>query len=218
MARWLRRIKHALTVNKRADLLRALQAGSTVLDVGCGNDAAFHAKNINPNIVYEGVDVGDYNILHKDAFDVYTIVQSEDFALTLENMDKEYDLVISNHNLEHCLYPYRMIDAMCARIKPGGLLYLAFPNEDSIGFPCRAGSLNFYDDCTHKWLPRGHLVVDRVRDNGLSMIESHIPFRPRTEYWMGWVMEPWSSLTQKTMAGTWAYWGFENVLLAQRPV
>ena len=38
---------------------------------------------------------------------------------------------------------------MCISLKKGGILYMAFPCEESITFPSREGTLNFYDDPTH---------------------------------------------------------------------
>jgi len=214
----LRQIRNFFISNKRRDLFRALRPGALVLDVGCGNDSAFHAKNINPHMVYEGVDIGEYHLDHKDAFDGYTLVDSEQFAMALECMSKEYDLVISNHNIEHCFSPYRVLEAMCVRLKPGGMLYLAFPHENTIGLPSRSGSLNFYDDATHSWLPSASFIIQLLENNGLTLLEAHVPYQPGKEYLLGLFMEPLSRLKNKVMPGTWAYWGFENVLIAMRPV
>ena len=38
-------------------------------------------------------------------------------------------------------------------LKKGGIIYLVTPSEKSIDFPSREGTLNYYDDKTHKYKP-----------------------------------------------------------------
>ena len=42
---------------------------------------------------------------------------------------------------------------MMNKLKQGGMLYLSFPCYDSLYFPRRMGTLNYYDDETHTEIP-----------------------------------------------------------------
>ncbi len=60
----------------------------------------------------------------------------------------------------------RGTDAVCGDLvyvrkdRPDEMLYLSFPCEASVRFPGRVGSLNFFDDPTHRKPPRWQGVLD----------------------------------------------------------
>jgi GT2 family glycosyltransferase/SAM-dependent methyltransferase len=212
----LRRLRGWMTVNRRREMFLALPPGARVLDVGCGNDAAYHAKNINPRVVYEGIDVGDYNLAHPEAFDRYTLTGSAEFADTVARAEGPFDLVISNHNLEHCEDPARVVAALCGQVKPGGTLYLAFPSARSDRLPSRGGSLNFHDDATHLRIPDAAEVFRTLERSGLTVTEIGNPRQPFKEWLLGLVSEPASRWCNQVLPGTWAFWGFETMIVARR--
>lgn len=212
----LRRLRGWMTVNRRREMLLALPPGARVLDVGCGNDAAYHAKSINPRVVYEGIDVGDYNLAHPEAFDRYTLTGSAEFAKTVARAEGPYDLVISNHNLEHCEDPARVVAALCGQVKPGGTLYLAFPSARSDRLPSRGGSLNSHDDATHLRIPDAAEVLGTLERSGLVVTEANDPQQPFKEWLLGLVSEPASRWRNQVLPGTWAFWGFETMIVARR--
>ncbi|MDR1653380.1 MAG: class I SAM-dependent methyltransferase [Prevotellaceae bacterium] len=135
-----------------------------MLDVGCGNNSPQKTKALRPDIHYVGLDIEDYNqqIPVNHFADEYILTDPSKFADEIEKRIGEFDAVISCHNLEHCNDYRRVIDAMFGALRPGGYVYIAFPCENSVHFPSRKGTLNFYDDPTHKNVLSCSDVTNRI--------------------------------------------------------
>lgn len=217
-------MKHLLKILLRprgkAAFINLLPQGIVLLDVGCGSNSPARIKAQRPDIVYIGLDVRDYNhktppSLHADH---YTVVPPEDFAAEIEKLRGQCDAVISSHNLEHCLEPERVLCAITATLKPRGRLYLSFPAEESLGFPHRAGTLNFHDDPTHDQMPRYRDVIAVLENHGMLIEYTRKRHRPPLLFVLGLLLEPISALTRRTMPGlvTWALYGFESIIWARR--
>lgn len=64
--------------------LKSLPAGAQVLDVGCGNNSPRNAKVLRPDIVYTGLDVGDYNQQGSPGYaNAYVVVSSSECAAAI---------------------------------------------------------------------------------------------------------------------------------------
>lgn len=211
LAAWLRpRGKQAF--------LKSLPSGARVLDVGCGNNSPRDAKVLRPDIVYFGLDVGDYN--QQDSLryaDSYTVVPPAQFAAAIAAHAGNMDAVVSSHNLEHCDDPGAVLRAMAAALRPGGRLFLAFPCEQSVRFPRRRGCLNFFDDATHNTVPRWDAVTHTLQESGLTFRYATRRYRPALLAAAGLVLEPVAWLLARNMpAGTtWALYGFETIIWGQ---
>lgn len=177
-------------------------------------------KNL-PGIYYVGLDVGDYNqsVDPTTYADELIYVKSCDFRTAIEKYEDEFDTVISTHNLEHCDDYKGVLLAMINALKKGGLLYLPFPCEESVSFPSRKGTLNFYDDSTHQnvipYLP----TLQTIKESGANIVFKRKRFRPFIPFVIGLFYEPWGSLTKtlcSVMKGTWALYGFETVIIVKK--
>lgn len=189
-----------------------------LLDVGCGNDSPMRVKTFCRDCYYVGVDVGDYNQSAESIrlADEYHVFTPELFAEGIDGLPSDFDAVLSAHNLEHCNEPEQTLRAMRRRLRTGGRLYLSFPNSDSVNFPHRAGTLNFYDDPTHTYVPDFTNVLDILRQEGMEIAKAIKGYRPLYYRIMGRVLEPFSKRKGKIMKGTWAYWGFETIIAANK--
>lgn len=203
---------------KQAFVLK-LKKKAKVLDVGCGNNSPWVIKHWRPDIYYIGIDVGDYNNT-KDSLeyaDEYICSDAERFAQSIYDIKGKMDAVISSHNIEHCNHPVETLNAMCRKLKNGGMLFLSFPSEKSTGFPKgRSGTLNFYDDPTHVWMPEYKNILKILRKNRMDIVFSRSQYRPPYYFAWGGVLEPVSRIKRKVMRGTWAFWGFEAVIWARK--
>lgn len=218
------RLRHALARRLRPHgklaFLRSLPPGAAVLDVGCGNASPRDAKLLRPDLRYHGLDVADYNQNGSVQFaDTYTLVTPAGFAGAILRWQGQMDAVVSAHNLEHCDEPAAVLEAMARALRPGGRLYLAFPSEASVGFPSRRGTLNFFDDPTHQQVPRWEPVLRQLRSHGLSIGFARARYRPRLLALAGLVLEPLAWVTRRNdpLGASWALYGFEAVVWAQRP-
>ena len=152
--------------------------GSTVLDVGCGNDSAFQYKKAFPLIYYIGLDIQDYQNSNKGYEDRLITCKPEDFSTQIR-MLKDIDIVISRHNLEHCNEPIKVVEAICDCLKPGGIIFFAFPNKNSVNLPSRRITLNYFDDLTHNPLPPDlPKIVKILEQKNLSVLKVLDPYQP----------------------------------------
>jgi SAM-dependent methyltransferase len=200
----------------RTSFLAKLGATPWVLDVGCGNGSPVTFKKVNPNMVYVGLDIHDDN--QGLIADEYIITTPEQFPEAIEQRCNSFDAIVCNHNIEHCLFPSRTLRAIVGALKEGGKLYLAFPCSESERFPSRIGTLNFYDDPTHCYLPDVKEIVEILYSEGCRVEFLAKRYRPILPFIFGLVLEPLSILTRKCMplSWTWALYGFETVIWATR--
>ncbi|SBS75857.1 Methyltransferase type 11 [uncultured Mycobacterium sp.] len=200
--------------------LKHLPPDARVLDVGCGNNSPARSKIYAPTIHYTGLDIGDYNQSDGsiESADRYVLTNSEDFASTIESMADSFDAVVSAHNLEHCKDPDETLRAMCGALTRGGQLFLAFPCEASVNFPSRARTLNFYDDPTHQKPINLSRVFEILSKSGMTVSYSVRRYRPPLLAAAGLLLEPVAALSRRSMplTTTWALYGFETVIWADR--
>jgi SAM-dependent methyltransferase len=185
-----------------------------LLDVGCGNQSAELIKGIRPNIYYTGIDVGDYNqsSTSLDLIDNYVVVKPEDFAKSIEQFRESQDVVISNHNIEHTNEPEKCLESMAESLKHGGRIYIAFPSKLSTLFPSRAGTLNFYDDESHKNLMDFEATCKILRNNGIKITFATPSMRGWYLKRLGEKEEGLSASSNRVLGATWDFWGFEAII------
>jgi SAM-dependent methyltransferase len=218
-AGWLTRAKRRVLNQKyKPDFILQLPRGARTLDVGCGNNSAQSTKKLRTDLYYVGLDIGDYNQKNHPAnhADEYIITSSEMFAEEIEKRAGIFEAVISSHNLEHCERPQQVLSAMCRCLVPGGQLFLSFPSEQSVNFPRRSGTLNFYDDDSHREVPRFMEVMELIQAAGLKIEFSAKHYRPLYKYLKGLLNEPRSAANKRVYNGTWALYGFESIIWARR--
>lgn len=170
-----------------------------------------------PESHYVGIDVGDYNQTRPISANEYITTSGDLFAAQIERFDAFFDAVISSHNLEHCDERDRCLRAMLRALKKDGRIFLSFPCAESVTFPSRKGTLNYYDDYTHKAAPPDLASVKSI----LQELNCEIEFvserySPLVLSAIGAIFEPLSRIRRKTMIGTWEFYGFETILVARR--
>lgn len=201
----------------KLDFLRRLPGDSRILDLGCGNNSPKITKEILPNCYYVGIDVGNYNQNSDIPADEYLIVSPDKFNGSISIYNNSMDAAISSHNVEHCLDGYGAIDALAKSLKIGGKAYISFPSFDSKNFPSRTGTLNYYDDLGHNSEPPDFgKVISALSANGLRIDYATTRHQPPLSWVMGLGTENSSVESGNLKDGTWAYWGFETVIWAER--
>ena len=194
---------------------------SFILDVGCGNNSVRKIKKFLPNAFYVGVDICDYYLddLSKKMIDKYILLSKENFAYGISKIRMDFDLVISQHNIEHVNDRVAVLTSMVSVIKPGGYLVLRFPNSESMNFPSRTGTLNYLDDITHNLPPPDFENIKKfLLKNGLVIEYSSKAYKPFLLWLIGLFNEPFSKIIKKNLLGTWQFYGFESVIYAKKPL
>lgn len=191
-----------------------------VLDVGCGNNSPFIIKTLRPDLHYVGIDIGIYNQKTdgNQYADELIITDPGSFHSKIAEFKEEFDAVISSHNLEHCDDYMAVSLAMLQSLRKGGIIYIAFPSEESINFPSRPGTLNFYDDSTHRNIIEYDSFIEELESEGMNIVFAAKKFRPLIPFLTGLAFEPFGILLnrQAPVHGTWALYGFETVIIAEK--
>lgn len=212
----------ALLLRRRGKdaFVMALGRGAHLFDIGCGNDSPARVAALRSDLHYVGLDVGDYNLSEtsKAKANEYIVCTPDAFAQTIRNYPGQVDAIVSAHNLEHCNDYTEVVNAMASVLAPQGSIYIAFPCRESVSFPRRAGTLNFYDDPTHRHLVDSAQVIAALESHGLKAEFVSQRYRPILLAALGLLLEPISWLTKRNMplASTWALYGFETVIWARK--
>jgi SAM-dependent methyltransferase len=117
-----------------------------ILDIGCANDSPQVTKRWFPSSTYHGTDIVKTLNPCIDSFYLMTANEYSDYD---DIQNGFYDFVILNHVIEHLEDPSALIKIACSKLRPGGLLWIAFPSASSLNFPSGVGTLNFSDDSSH---------------------------------------------------------------------
>lgn len=208
-------------VNKDSKALfySTLKSQINILDIGCGNDSVKNIKSYFPDSNYTGVDIHDFNLSNdaKKLMQNYFIFNSNKFVSGIESINKRYDLILSYHNIEHCEKPYDVLHAMMKKLKKNGHICLRFPNSNSVNFPSRKGTLNYYDDQTHQSTPPDFQKICTILSQyNVRFIIKKKSYKPFFQFLIGFILEPISSILKRKMPFTWEYYGFESVIYAEK--
>ena len=157
-----------------------------IVDAGAGPQDALKAKRLFKRCWYEGINIADLPDTSRErvAFDRYLLADLDETDLSFLP-DRSYDLVISSHTIEHLDDGTALVSRLCAKVGPGGRLYLEWPSVESTTFPIRGLGLRFDDDPTH----RRTYGLDEIRE----LVESHdlrIEFARRRRQWLRIILAP----------------------------
>lgn len=193
------------------------------LDIGCATRSATKTKQWLPNAVYTGVDITGAVLTAEDREAIHRFVLVSEADTTYPALaDDAYDIVMMSHVLEHMRYPKDCVRSLLRKIKPGGYIYMAFPSRESLAFPSAKGTLNYFDDKTHisiiDFADMSQLLLDEGFEVQRAGKSSDVP-----RLLIGLLLYPVAHLrrlfTNKLDArGLWFVYGFEDMILARRPV
>lgn len=151
-----------------------LSSAPRILDIGCGNGSPSITKRWFPACHYTGADIQRYNLNAAD-----DAAMDEFFPLAADGSgyaaipDAHYDFVLLNHVVEHMSDPAPILAALCAKLKPGGYIWIAFPSLRSLSLPSSADeTLQFCDDPTHVRVPDVREIANILLANGVKVLHA----------------------------------------------
>jgi SAM-dependent methyltransferase len=192
-----------------------------ILDFGCGNHSPTITKRWFPLAEYYGADIQDYNLDDADRAAMERFFKIDPSGGGYDAIpDQAYDFIVLNHVLEHIREQEPVVRALCRKLKPGGLIWIAFPSVRSLSLPSAVGSLHFCDDDSHvrccdvrevsNWLLDEHvkvLAAGRSRDAlRLALGAILLPFAVASKLLTG----------RMKARGLWYILGFEDRVIGQK--
>jgi SAM-dependent methyltransferase len=127
--------------NKRIDIFETYlqRKCNNILEVGCG-PGVFYSPFNKKNIEWDGVDINPYWKL----FGEKNNIPISD--LPLDQIDKKFDVITAHQVLEHVEDPISFMKSIVSKLKPGGIIHLELPNQNSFNSRIRKiSSLISYD-------------------------------------------------------------------------
>jgi 2-polyprenyl-3-methyl-5-hydroxy-6-metoxy-1,4-benzoquinol methylase len=151
-----------------------LSPAPRILDIGCGNGSPSVTRRWFPNCHYAGADIQRYNLSASD-----DAAMDEFFPLSADGSgysaipDRSFDFVILNHVVEHMADPAPILAMLCAKLKPGGYIWIAFPSLRSLSLPSSVDeTLQFCDDPTHVYVPDLREIANLLLANGVKVLHA----------------------------------------------
>ena len=148
----------------------------TLLDVGAGNHSATKIKKHFPGCRYFGIDiVKDYNNSEEDFKMMEGFWEKDLTQLDFDDIpDLFFDAILMTHIIEHLNNGDDVIKALLTKLKNGGYIYIEFPSGNSVNFPSKKGTLNFYDDPTHVRIYNSKELANILEAHGMKILKSGI--------------------------------------------
>lgn len=206
------------------DRYRGLPSGAfrtsvRVVDAGGGPMDARKAKRLFSDCWYEGINIAPLPApgLDSHGYDRYHLVDLDATDLSFLP-DRSYDLVVSSHTIEHLKDGLTVVERLCAKVKPGGRLYLEWPSVESTAFPIRGLGLRFDDDPTHRQTYALEDVRRLVERHGLRVERAGIR-RQWLRLLLAPFLVPYHSIRVRRLVlyDLWDATGFAYCLHAVRP-
>jgi len=171
-----------LTPNGRAVLdssMRHLpkpQAGSRLLDVGCGNSTfMLQAQSAGWDVVGIDFDEGVVEAARRQGFEV---ILGSAGALGLEG--ELFDVITLSHVIEHVHEPVKLLEECYRLLKPGGFIWLETPNIESEGYRIFGADWRGLEIPRHLFVFSFESMYQSLDSAGFKQIEQQ-PYRPMCE-------------------------------------
>jgi SAM-dependent methyltransferase len=173
---------------------RSLQAGSTVLDLGCwGFSFLRYCNELGiAGLVHSGVD---REIPSESPPPGYSFERVDLETSQLPFPDGSFDAVVASHVIEHLRNPLVLMDEAFRVLKSDGSLYVECPSHRSLWLPSMPfqheafRSSNFYDDPTHLGRPQTPQSLFRLfRMYGAEVVEIRYLTRRAVRWRLPWLL------------------------------
>ncbi len=149
-----------------AEFYPYLKPTDTVLDFGCGNGGLLRLFQSRAGRV-DGLEVNPAAraLAQESGAQIYA-------SLEALPADAQYDVILSNHVLEHLRDVNAVLDQLRTKLRPGGLLLSRLPVDDVHARKQRSWSHNDVDHHLHTWTPR--LFANVLYESGFEVQHIHL--------------------------------------------
>jgi SAM-dependent methyltransferase len=206
-------------------LLRRMK-GRRILEVGCG--FGFLLARLEDEYETFGVDVSTHAIeqCRRIAPRSRCVVADVEQGLPGDLPRGSFDLVVARYVLEHLREPRRAMQDLAALLRPGGLLFFAVPNTESLGARWKGPDWYALQDPTHCSLLKPEEWRAAARAAGLELEREFsdgywdVPYVRWLPAWSQWLLFVPPSALACALARPIlpAGWGENVIVIAQKPI
>ena len=180
---WMERLRDAFAFNRARKLTRGLPPGAAVLDVGCGDGRFLAACAKTAEVSLNGIELPGPAAERASRLAGAQIHQGS--LGEVELPDAAFDLVTLTHVYEHLRAPGDAVRTLARIVRPGGTLYLAYPNGTSWQARWFGGQWFHLDPPRHLSLVAPHALVQALADLGFAKVdESHLSWEQNIYGWI----------------------------------
>lgn len=161
MFNWQRHFKKMQARHRLYKISKHITSTTKHLDFGCGHGYLVKTaatKGINS----WGFDIGADKIIQNNS---HSLVYGANISTLKE---RNFDLITTYHVMEHMINPEVIIKQLCDKLAPNGILAIAVPNSESLGFKI----------CKEKWgwCQQPFIHNHHYNSNNLSLLMKNAGF------------------------------------------
>lgn len=179
----IEKLRERFAQNRARSLTKGLLPSARILDVGCGDGRLLRTMGAVGDYELHGIELpgkaaervaGDGNIkLHLGTLDSCALPESS------------FELITLVHVFEHLPNPASALVKLNRLLKPGGLLFISFPNGESLQASWFKGHWFHLDPPRHLTLVAPQSLINRLDEMGIKCIRSsHISWEQNIYGWI----------------------------------
>lgn len=194
-----------------------------LLDIGCANGSYRLTRHWLPGCSYYGLDIIEGNLTAQERGEIAGFYLADLEKDDLSQLPNDFfDIIVVSHVIEHLTNSLDVLGRLCAKLKPGGHIYVEFPSVRALNLPEAKHTLNFSDDRTHVRVYDVREVANVMFANGLRVVRGG-----RRREWLRVLLSvgtfPMQVLTyvrEGKLHGTglWDLLGFADFVYARKPI
>lgn len=181
------------------EMMKRLSPGASICDLGCGHGVLLQRfKQLGCEVI--GVDP-DSSARELGARSGITVLAGTAEKLPVELGNRQFDLVLMTHSLEHCIDPMAALANAARLTKRGGFFYCEVPNCGCLHFRAFTVCSEMFDSPRHLWfftadslrqaLDKSGFIFDSWRFEGFS--------RHHSRSWREWEATIFDRLAKRSM-------------------
>ncbi len=180
---WIERFRDAFAVLRVRSFTRSLAADARVLDVGCGDGRLLRQLQRAGRYELHGVELPGRAAERAGTIPgIHLHVGSLD---TVGLPAASFDLITLVHVFEHLPAPRDTLDRLAGLVRPGGRLFISYPNIRSWQARWGKGDWFHLDPPRHLALVPPPAVVSHLRSRGFQLLsERHLCLEQNTYGWI----------------------------------
>jgi SAM-dependent methyltransferase len=148
------------------EIARQLTQGASICDLGCGHGVLLQRfKDLGFDVIGVDPDPSSRELAAKSGI---TVVAGSAEILPAQLLNRQFDLVLMTHSLEHCIDPIAAIANAFCITKKGGNFYCEVPNCECLHFKTMTVCSEMFDSPRHLWFFTAEGLLRAIQNQGFT--------------------------------------------------